>query len=299
VNYGVPDAIPRINASGQVAFFTSITGSGVTAANNKVFWVTTPSGTEVVARRGSPAPGTPAGVNFNTLEPLAAINDSGQLAFTATLVLGTGVTTANDRGLWAGLPGDLSLVAREGDVIDVDPGPGQVLKTISSFSFANGSGTTVFDSASAAFNDAGQIAWQAQFTAASGGGTAVFLTTLPPAVDPTLFGDYNVDGKVDAADYAVWRKFEGTMTTLPNDPHDGTIGALQFDTWRANFGNTADSGAAATAGSDATGGALSGASASAVPEPATLVTLIFALGLLATFRGQRPAFALREHRCAD
>jgi hypothetical protein len=83
------------------------------------------------------------------------------------------------------------------------------------------------------------------------------MFTLAPLVP----GDYNDDGKVDAADYVVWRKYEGTMTTLPNDPDGGTIGALQFDTWRANFGAMAGSGSSA-----------------AVPEPGTSVLGI--LGLL-------------------
>jgi hypothetical protein len=67
-------------------------------------------------------------------------------------------------------------------------------------------------------------------------------------------GDYNDDGAVNAADYVVWRKYSGTTTMLPNDPHGGTIGALQFNTWRANFGAGGGSGAA-----------------SAVPEPSTML----------------------------
>jgi hypothetical protein len=76
--------------------------------------------------------------------------------------------------------------------------------------------------------------------------------TIPPPLD----GDYNDDGKVDAADYVMWRKNEGTMNMLPNDPHGGTIGPDQFNTWRTNFGmmNGAGSGAGLTGG--------------AVPEPA-------------------------------
>jgi hypothetical protein len=74
-----------------------------------------------------------------------------------------------------------------------------------------------------------------------------------------LPGDYNGDGKVNAADYVVWRKYSGTTTTLFNDPHGGTIGALQFNTWRQNFGQTAGSGSS----SDTT-----------VPEPASLLLLV-------------------------
>ncbi|MEX2307915.1 MAG: hypothetical protein WD738_10005 [Pirellulales bacterium] len=74
-----------------------------------------------------------------------------------------------------------------------------------------------------------------------------------------LPGDYNDDGKVDAADYVVWRKNHGTSNTLPNDPHGGTIGTDQYNTWRANFGSMAG------------GASLSQA---AVPEPASLTLLI-------------------------
>jgi hypothetical protein len=79
-----------------------------------------------------------------------------------------------------------------------------------------------------------------------------------------LPGDYNNDDKVDAADYVVWRKNEGTMNSLPNDQIGGTIDADQYNQWRAHFGETAP---AATR------------SSSTVPEPAAvglLLTAIFA-----------------------
>ena len=62
-------------------------------------------------------------------------------------------------------------------------------------------------------------------------------------------GDYNFDGTVDAADYVVWRKTDGT-------PAGYTL-------WRSHFGQTAGS------GSDANSNA-------AIPEPTTLVLLMFA-----------------------
>ena len=69
-------------------------------------------------------------------------------------------------------------------------------------------------------------------------------TALVPA---TLLGDYNHDDTVDAADYVVWRKTDGTQ--------EG------YETWRDNYGNTAGSGATAEA------------SESAVPEPSTFALL--------------------------
>jgi hypothetical protein len=60
---------------------------------------------------------------------------------------------------------------------------------------------------------------------------------------PTLLGDYNDDGSVDAADYVVYRKHAGTSTPLPNDAIGGVIGAAHLNQWKANFGNTLPPGA--------------------------------------------------------
>jgi hypothetical protein len=62
-----------------------------------------------------------------------------------------------------------------------------------------------------------------------------------------LQGDYNDDGKVDAADYVVWRKNEGTMNILPNDPHGDVIGEDQYNTWREAFGDMSGGGSSSPA----------------------------------------------------
>jgi len=62
-------------------------------------------------------------------------------------------------------------------------------------------------------------------------------------------GDYNDDGVVDAADYAVWRDNLGKDVSLPNDPTPGAVTAADYDTWVSNYGQT--SGAAQAAGSPA------------------------------------------------
>jgi hypothetical protein len=79
--------------------------------------------------------------------------------------------------------------------------------------------------------------------------------TLTSLLTNALSGDYNSDGKVDAADYVVWR----------NDPA-GHGGASGYNTWEANFGATAGAGA--------------GLGAAAVPEPTSLVLLLLGLASL-------------------
>ena len=76
---------------------------------------------------------------------------------------------------------------------------------------------------------------------------------LPPA---DLDGDYNDDGRVDAADYVVWRKTDGSPAG--------------YSLWRTNFGRSL-AGSAAGAGLAAT----------SIPEPCTLLILILGgFGLL-------------------
>jgi hypothetical protein len=69
---------------------------------------------------------------------------------------------------------------------------------------------------------------------------ATFVITTPPITtlsEPGLLGDFNDDGKVDAADYVVWRKNDGGTTALPNDDELGTpIRAEHYTLWRAQFG---------------------------------------------------------------
>jgi hypothetical protein len=231
-----PDAGPRINLAGQVAFGSSIGGAGVSAANDRVLLVAGGGGASPVARTGTMAPGTSGGVTFSQLGLVEAINGRGQVAFTGTLA-GTGVTTANDKGLWAGIPGFVSLVAREGDQIDVDPGEGVLMKTISSFNFAgdfpNVPNTTSYSSA--ALNDAGQIAWWAEFTDST---TAVFLTDVPL---PSLTADFDGDLDVDLDDLAKWKAGFGTggnaLHVQGDADFDFDVDGNDFLLWQRQLGS--------------------------------------------------------------
>jgi len=99
-----------LNASGRVAFAGLM--SGVPAASNSAIFSEGVGTLAVAARKGNAAPGAAVGVNFNGFgSPL--LNDDGHVAFSATLI-GAGVTTVNDTGIWSQRGGALNLVAREG-----------------------------------------------------------------------------------------------------------------------------------------------------------------------------------------
>lgn len=85
-----------------------------------------------------------------------------------------------------------------------------------------------------------------------------FTNPLAPVGVP---GDYNADGAVDAADYAVWRDNLDQSVTLPNDSTPGTVDATDYDVWKAHFGQTVVSGAITSSGA-------------AVPEPNGVSSLL-------------------------
>ncbi len=78
---------------------------------------------------------------------------------------------------------------------------------------------------------------------------------------PFLAGDFNDDGRVDAADYTVWRDALGQPVTLPGDASPGVVDASDYAAWRSNYGATLS---APTAGSIA------------APEPTALLCLVAA-----------------------
>ncbi len=64
---------------------------------------------------------------------------------------------------------------------------------------------------------------------------------------PTLAGDFNGDGRVDAADYTVWRDNLGAMD-LPLVDADGSgeVDAGDYSIWRSNFGAIATMGSSSS-----------------------------------------------------
>ena len=67
---------------------------------------------------------------------------------------------------------------------------------------------------------------------------AVDRQPIPPAV----FGDYNRNGFVDAADYTVWRNTLGQTALVPftgaDGNGDGNVTGADFLVWKSHFGQT-------------------------------------------------------------
>jgi autotransporter-associated beta strand protein len=99
----------------------------------------------------------------------------------------------------------------------------------------------------------------AQFTTPRITGTGLLQVSTGPSGG--LPGDFNEDGRVDASDYVVWRKTDGSQ--------DG------YDDWRENYGRTAGSGSG------------SSLNAGAVPEPSAIALVILGISAAAFARRKR------------
>lgn len=78
-------------------------------------------------------------------------------------------------------------------------------------------------------------------------------------------GDFNHDGHVDNADYALWRTTFGTSDARTDANHDGIVNSADFVIWRKHVG-------AASGGSYV----LVNLAAANVPEPVSFVTILLA-----------------------
>jgi hypothetical protein len=171
---------PSLNATGQVAFLSNLTGGASTSG----IFAGAPGALQAVALQGDAAPSGGGAVysSFTAFEPM---NASGEVAFVGTLT-GTGVVTANNSAIYAGLPGSVELIVRKGDVIDVDPTAGVDNRTVSAISFFTGSGGE--DGRSMSFNDSGVLVYRLTFTDGSSG----IFTSSVSVPEPTTVGLFSV-----------------------------------------------------------------------------------------------------------
>jgi hypothetical protein len=236
---------PVLNDAGQVAFPATLSDNG------RGIWSNASGSLAPVVIAGDHAPGMPAGVNLAITGNLHVLNSAGQ--FADRFYIGNG-----KYGIWAtDHNGVLQYIACEGELLEVAPGDFRTIETLH-FSYAGLDETGNAEGRASPFNNRGQVAFSAKFT---DGTVGVFVSNAVAHIP----GDFDNDGVVDGADYVVWRKTGGSPT--------------DYDSWRANFGQTL------FAGSGAAGYPLGASAASlsaAVPEPKSgimmLILAIFGAG---------------------
>ncbi|MDH3968309.1 MAG: VCBS repeat-containing protein [Rhodospirillales bacterium] len=114
---------PVVNGSDQVAFAGTLESEGgVDPGNDEAIWVGKAGQVQLLVREGDEAPGAP-GTRFENLanaDTPPALNNTGTVAFRSSLDNIEGeIDPERDEGIWAGKPGSVQLVVREGD-----PAPG-------------------------------------------------------------------------------------------------------------------------------------------------------------------------------
>lgn len=183
--------IGRISTLNQIGttecvFGARLVGNGVTNSNDQSLWISRDAGITLVARKGDQAPGTGLGTllsfdgggSSNYLDWSA--NSNGQVALLMK-VIGSGVNSNNDIGIWAwDASSGLQLVVRTGQTIDLGDG---MIRTITALKFRTGvsdtggrrSGFAINDFATG-YADRGILVYGASF---SDGSQAVFRVAVP------------------------------------------------------------------------------------------------------------------------
>jgi hypothetical protein len=173
VNYSGFLGQPVLNDADQIAFKAFVTGNGVDSTNDTGIWLERSGSLTLVAREGDQPPGTPDGAvvgSFSGLSNRLVLNDAGQVAFT------------NPNGLWAtDRAGELQLIARTGDLLEVAPGDFRTIR-LPFFDPSNGISTGNSDGRPSFFNNRGQLAFAATFTDGSSG---IFVSNRVAIPEPS------------------------------------------------------------------------------------------------------------------
>jgi hypothetical protein len=269
--------VPVINGAGKTAFLGDLAGAGVDVTqdgNNHGIWSEGDGSLALVARKGDAAPGTGPGVVFGVLfgpqstptfsDPV--MNGAGQIAFVGNIT-GAGVNSITNHGIWAtDTNGVLTLIAREGDLFDIDDNPlVETLRTIKTVEMATGSGGE--DGRPSSFNDAGQLVFKLTFT---NGVKGIYVATIPPGV-VVLPGDLNGDGFVGIVDLNIvlgaWNQSVPPGDPLADPSGDGFVGIADLNVVLGNWNAGVPPAVSAT-----------------IPEPGTLAVFAVA-GLVMLRRG--------------
>jgi hypothetical protein len=101
-------------------------------------------------------------------------------------------------------------------------------------------------------------------------------------------GDFNQNGRVDAADYVLWRNTKGT-TGVPaftgaDGDGDGIIGQGDYNVWRSHFGNTTGAGSGASAEPAVT--SVSSSESATFASPASLTQVVIPTSNASTTLGR-------------
>jgi hypothetical protein len=197
--------VSGFNDAGQVLFYAPLT----TGSPDSGVWLNTTGTNSLIERYNTPVPGPTPGAGALWAKPFdrPALNRSGAVTFTAQ-VSGTGITTANDTGIWSNVGGSWNAIAREGT-----SGPGPNLGANVYFADFGFKQLVVADETFAdriVLNSAGRVAFDAQLTGA---------------------------GVTSANNTGIWTNPNGQLTAIARTG-SATLGPnLGSDTTFATFGN--------------------------------------------------------------
>ena len=193
-------ARPIVNASGHLAFFARLTGTGVNPSNNEGIWSNASGSLTPTVRTGSEGPGLNGGATaYFTQVREPVLNADGKIAFYGALA-GTAVNTSNDTGIWTKSGGNLVTVAREGSD---GPGPNLGAGVTFSSSFNLRTGFT-----NIALNDVGNVAF---------------------------YGFVAGPGITLANDTGIWSDVGGSLTVVAREGADGPTPNLGSDIYFGQF----------------------------------------------------------------
>ncbi len=246
---------PAMNNVGKIAFSASMTGPELLDLEDSGIWVKGAGPLEAVVLEGEAAPGTSPGVVFGGGGQIAfappLINSAGQIAFRGALV-GPGVDTFNDRGLWVEDAGSFRRVVREGDNAPgfaenivfggmLDPpfrdlsfnGNGQVAfagtLTISGGSSIN----SIWSEAGGGLHLVTREGSQAPGTEAGGQFLGMIDVKLNNAGQTAFFGELTGPGITDSNDSGLWLESDGSLELVvregmkaPGTPEGVNFGLL-------------------------------------------------------------------------